>query len=106
MVKMDVRVIVAVGLILFFLVFGTIFFHAIENWSYVDSFYFTGVTLTTVGYGDLTPTHDASKIAAVVFAFLGVGIIFYSISIVARRSFARGEAQVKHVSEHLKKRLS
>jgi hypothetical protein len=34
---------------------GTWFYHTVEGWSWVDSFYFTMVTLATVGYGDFSP---------------------------------------------------
>ena len=32
---------------------GSVFYHFIENWSWIDSIYFSVITLTTVGYGDL-----------------------------------------------------
>ena len=41
---------------------GTVFYHHAESWSYVDSFYFSVTTLTTVGYGDLVPTTDVGKL--------------------------------------------
>jgi hypothetical protein len=33
-----------------------------ENWPIVDSIYFATVTFTTIGYGDLAPTSDASRL--------------------------------------------
>ena len=35
---------------------ATIFYHFIESWTWVDSFYFSSVAITTVGFGDLSPT--------------------------------------------------
>ncbi len=55
--------------------FGTIFYSRYEGWSTVDSLYFTVVTLLTIGYGDLTPTTDASKLFTVVYALVGVGLL-------------------------------
>ncbi len=94
MKRFDAQLTLAVSLILFFLVAGTIFFHVVEGWRYLDSFYYTGVTLTTVGYGDFTPTHDISKIVTVVFAFSGIGIVFYSVSIIAGKYFDRQEQRL------------
>jgi len=43
-----------------------------EGWSRLDAFYWSFVTATTVGYGDFRPVKNASKIAAVLIAFLGL----------------------------------
>jgi hypothetical protein len=43
-----------------------------EGWRVVDALYFTFVTGLTVGYGDLTPRHDASRCLAVVIGFAGI----------------------------------
>lgn len=55
---------------------GTIFYHYQEDWTWVDSFYFSVITLTSVGYGDLTPTTDTSKIFTSFYVLSGIGIIF------------------------------
>ena len=44
----------------------------IEGWSRLDTFYWSFVTATTVGYGDLRPAKNASKIASILIAFLGL----------------------------------
>jgi hypothetical protein len=41
------------------LVSGTLFYSQVEGWSLLDSLYFSIITLTTVGYGDLTPATTA-----------------------------------------------
>jgi voltage-gated potassium channel len=43
-----------------------------ENWSHADSFYWSFITATTVGYGDIRPTQTGSRITAVVIALLGL----------------------------------
>lgn len=53
------------------IVFGTIGFRLIEGWSLHDSFYVTVQTLTTVGYGDVTPSSTAGRSFAVVIMLTG-----------------------------------
>ena len=63
------------GLALFVLIIGTVVYRFVEDWSWVDSFYFSSVALTTVGFGDLTPTTDASKVFTVFYIFSGVSLV-------------------------------
>jgi voltage-gated potassium channel len=104
--KWNRKLIVAVLLVSFYLFIGTVFFHFAEGWRVVDSFYFTGTTLTTVGYGDLHPTQDHTKIVAVLFAFLGIGIVFYSISIIGQKYFEREEERLQKIWENTRGKLS
>ena len=43
-----------------------------EGWSHFDSFYWSFVTATTVGYGDLRPTKRTSRVIAILIALLGL----------------------------------
>ncbi len=64
-----------VGLAAGLLVAGTVVYTIVEGWSPLDALYFSVVTLTTVGYGDLAPTTDIGKGFTIVFILAGVGII-------------------------------
>ena len=55
---------VVVGVLL---VSGTMFYWSVEDWTLVQSLYFSVVTLATVGYGDLTPTSDFSRIFTIIY---------------------------------------
>jgi len=46
-----------------------------DDWSWVDSFYFSVVAVTTVGFGDFAPTTDGSKLFAVVYILVGISIV-------------------------------
>lgn len=59
----------------FFLVIGTIVYHTIENWSWLDSLYFSVITLTTIGYGDFSPKTDLGKIFTMGYIIVGVSLI-------------------------------
>lgn len=62
---------------------GAWFYHTYEGWSWLDATYFTVITLTTVGYGDLSPQTPAGKIFTMIYIVLGLGIISSFIVLVA-----------------------
>ena len=59
---------------------GTIFYWSVEDWTLVQALYFSVVTLTTVGYGDLTPTSDFSRIFTIIYIFIGIGVLVAFLS--------------------------
>lgn len=58
---------------------GTMFFRFVEGWSWLDAYFFTVVTLSTVGYGNLVPVTAIGKIGTTVLIFVGLGIFALAI---------------------------
>jgi len=73
---------------LFFI--GTVFYWITEGWSLVDSFYFSTMTLATVGFGDFVPTHPATKLFTVLYVLGGVGILVAFFTELTRRTVEVG----------------
>jgi voltage-gated potassium channel len=73
----------ALIILLTIFIIGTIGFHFIEGWSFLDSFYTTIATLSTVGYGDFSPETTTGKIFTVFIIIFGVGMMFYSLVLMA-----------------------
>jgi len=59
---------------------GTVVFHLVEGWSILDSLYVTVQTLTTVGFGDLTPRTTLGRTFATLFMMVGVGVVLYALT--------------------------
>ena len=56
------------------LLVGMIFYRQVEGWSWLDALYFSVITLSTVGYGDLSPDTSAAKIFTMVYIVSGISI--------------------------------
>lgn len=65
-----------------FIVVGTVFFMALESWGLIDALYFTVSTITTVGFGDMVPTHPTSRFVATLYMLLSVPFLLVSVGIV------------------------
>lgn len=68
---------------------GAFFYHLVEGMSIVDAIYFSVITLTTVGYGDLTPHTDIGKIFTIGYVIIGIGIIATFARLLLQSTFAR-----------------
>lgn len=50
------------------------------HWTFTDSVYFCTVTMSTVGYGDLSPTMPGTKVFTFVWIILGIVIVFSAVA--------------------------
>ena len=88
------RIRIVMMAVLLAILLGTVVFHLLEGWSILDSLYVTVQTVTTVGFGDLTPRTTIGRLFATFFMMLGVGVVLYALtstvqSIVHSELFAR-----------------
>jgi len=73
------------GLVILLITGGTIFYHFVEKWSYLNSYYFSVVSLATVGYGDFVPKTDIGKVFTTFYILAGIGIIVAFTSNLVKR---------------------
>ncbi len=66
---------------------GTFGYMYLEGWGAWDAFYFTLVTITTVGYGDYGISGAGERLA-IVLMLGGIGVITYSLSQVMQATIA------------------
>lgn len=64
------------------LALGSVVYHFLEGWSWLDSIYFSIITLTTIGYGDFSPQTNGGKLFTIFYILIGIGIILSFINTV------------------------
>ena len=64
---------------------GTLFYWRFEDWTIIQALYFCVVTLTTVGYGDFSPTTAGTQIFTIVYILTGFGVLVALLTSVAQQ---------------------
>src|ERR1035437_5108246 len=59
-------------------VLGTLGYHILEGWTFLDSWYMTVITLSTVGYKEVHDLDNAGKLFTTGFVLLGVAIAVWA----------------------------
>lgn len=79
------------------------FYHVVEKWNLLDSYYYVIVTLGTVGYGDFTPKTDAGKIYAMFLIIVGIASFGYFAQQLLKRQHLRSlERQLRRTEKYKK----
>jgi voltage-gated potassium channel len=64
--------------------FGATGFYLIEGFTVLDSFYLATETVTTVGYGDVSPKSQTGRLFAIAFMLIGGGTVLYALTVLAQ----------------------
>lgn len=59
---------------------GAAFFRLVEGWSWLDSAYFSIVSMTTVGDANMAPSTGLSKVFTMVYSVAGIGLMLAFVS--------------------------
>ena len=84
-----IRLAVSVFLIL---LVGTLGYHTIEGWSFLDGFYMTVITITTIGFGEIHPLTQEGRVFTLILIVSGLGIVGHTI-VAASRWLIEGEVE-------------
>lgn len=63
------------GVVLATVGLGVAMFTKIEGWEPLDAAYYSTITGTTIGYGDMYPASDNGKLAAAFYALIAVNVV-------------------------------
>lgn len=59
------------------------FYNSVEGWGLLDAFYFSVITISTIGYGDLAPQTALGKLFTIEYVLIGLGLFVASASAIA-----------------------
>ena len=95
------RLVIFGSLFLLALTGGTVGFHLAEGVGLFDSFYFTIITMSTVGYGDIHPWTTEGKLIAIGLVFAGVGTFVGVVESIAESVFSVKEERAKREKRNM-----
>jgi voltage-gated potassium channel len=81
--KLAKKLRIAILILLSIVVIDTIVYRYLEGWTFIESFYTTITTLSTIGYGDFVPRTKAGQLFTAIMTVFGVGTMLYTIGLIA-----------------------
>ena len=68
----DLKIKIIISTLATLLAIGTVAFKILEPFTWIQAFYFSVATMTTVGYGDLVPSTDFSRLIVAIYALVSI----------------------------------
>ena len=102
--KLPIRLIIALWIFLAVLVLGVSGYMLLEDYSFIEAVYMTVITVTTVGFREVTPLHDAGRIFTIFLILTSFGNFAYALSVFTQ-SLLTGEIADLYTNRIMKKKL-
>mmetsp|Transcript_24192 Transcript_24192/g.60562 ORF Transcript_24192/g.60562 Transcript_24192/m.60562 type:complete len:322 (-) Transcript_24192:150-1115(-) len=96
------RVLITIFLCVSYLFLGTLFFTLVEDLNVRDGLYFVIITVTTIGYGDVSPTTRGGKIFCVFYMYCAIAVIGFVLGEIGSHLVERSARRL--IKRHLKKK--
>ncbi|PKG49667.1 MULTISPECIES: potassium channel family protein [Olleya] len=87
------KIYTAITLLLILLVIGVFGFRFMSNYTWIDALYMTVITITTVGFGEVQPLDDTSKIFTIFLILNSVVIVGYALTIITEFILSRNNIE-------------
>jgi len=72
---------------LLLIIIGTIGYMLIDNYSFINAFYMTVITVSTVGFGEVQELSDTGKVFTAILILGGLGVLAYFITQISQNLF-------------------
>jgi len=90
-----------VSALVLLILFWTLAFMAVEGHGFTDALYYTMVTVTTVGYGDIHPESTTGKMMAILIILTGTGLFGGMVASVTELLLNRRERRARQEKLHM-----
>ncbi len=91
------KIYTAILLLVIIIIIGVSGYMMISGYSWIDAFYMTVITMTTVGFGEVVPLDDQSKIFTIFLILASVVIVGYAVSIITEYILSKNNfEELKH----------
>jgi hypothetical protein len=84
---------------------GALVVGPLEEWSFLESLYFSVVSLTTVGFGDYVPTHLASIWFCIFWLPFSIGFMSLYLGNIATFYIRLSDRNIRRIERQLRRRL-
>jgi voltage-gated potassium channel len=88
------RLWLALGLLVFSFAVGVAGFMGIENYPFVDAFYMTVITASTVGFGEVHPLSDVGRLFTSFYILFNLLVVAYLVSVLTTYIF---DGELRHL---------
>jgi len=88
------RLWLALGLLIFSFATGVGGFMMLENYSFIDAFYMTVITASTVGFGEVHPLSDGGRIFVAFYILFNLLVVAYLVSVLTTYIF---DGELRHL---------
>jgi len=88
------KIYLALVLIILVLLFGVLGYRYLSEYSWIDALYMTIITITTVGFSEVSPMGPEGKMFTVVLIISSVFILGFAISVITEYILSRNSLQI------------
>jgi len=102
--KFDLPPIIALVIAFLYILLGAFIYTRWEDWTYFEAFYFTFISLCTIGFGDVVPDHPKNLMATGVYLVFGLALIAMVVNVVMEAvdsTIARAKDGVRDVGRRI-----
>ncbi|XP_046330339.1 TWiK family of potassium channels protein 18-like isoform X3 [Haliotis rufescens] len=71
----------AIGILVLYIFLGAIMYALWEKWSFLESFYFVFISISTIGFGDVLPAHPKFFLLSSVYVFIGLSLVSMCVNV-------------------------